>query len=203
MKRMTVLLEAAACILLLAGGDARAGRLFTAMGDDGGGGGIAINLIVREVKVSPVWAHVGDKIRIDAVIENRGEGAGTITARVYANRKSVASRLFTYDPADGPSALYRESFVWDTTGVAPGEYRIRAEVFDWNDSSPFDNDLAVKEPVTLLPAGAGFPAGQSGGGEAIAVDPRWRPAQPSLGSGSRNSSAGSRIVRETASGRRQ
>jgi len=180
MKRMTALLGAAACMLLLAGREARAGRFLSAMGDDGGGG-VAVNLIVREVKVSPVWAHVGDKIRIDAVIENHGEGAGTITARVYANRKSVVSRLFTYDPADGPSALYRESFVWDTTAVAPGEYRIRAEVFDWSDSSPFDNELAVKTPVTLLPAGAAFPAGQQGGGEAIAVDPRWRPDRGSAG----------------------
>jgi len=201
MKRMTVALGTAACICLLAGGEAVAGRLLTAMGDDGGGG-IAINLIVRQVKVSPVRAHVGDKIRVDAVIENRGEGAGTIAARVYANGKSVVSRLFTYDPLDGPSAIYRESFVWDTAGAAPGEYRIRAEVFDWNDSSPFDNDLAVKEPVTLLPAGAAFPAGQSGGGEAVAVDPRWRPDRPSPESGSRNSPASSRIVRETASGRR-
>src|SRR5512143_4142205 len=126
MKRLTALLGSAACILLLAGGEAGAGRRLTAMGDDGGGG-IAVNLIVRQVKVSPVRAHVGDKIRIDAVIENHGEGAGTIAARVYANGKSVVSRLFTYDPLDGPSALYRESFVWDTTGVAPGQYRIRAE----------------------------------------------------------------------------
>lgn len=200
MKRMAVLLGSAASILLLAGAEARAGRLLVTMGDDGGGG-VAVNLIVRQVKVSPIRARVGDKIRVDAVIENRGEGAGTITARVSANGKPVVSRLFTYDPMDGPSALYRESFVWDTTGVAPGEYGIRMEAFDWNDSSPFDNDLAVKEPVTLLPAGAAFPAGQSGGGEAIAVDPRWRPDRPSDGLGSRNRPAASRIVRETESGR--
>lgn len=202
MKRLAVFSGVAACLLLIAGGEARAGRLLTAMGEDGGGG-VSINLIVREVKVSPVWAHVGDKIRIDAVIENRGEGAGTITARVYANGKSVASRLFTYDPADGPGALYRESFIWDTKDVAPGQYRIRAEAFDWNDSSPFDNDLAVKEPVTLLPAGTAFPAGQPGGGEAVAADPRWRPERPPPGSGSRNSPGSSGIVGKTASGRRQ
>lgn len=200
MKRANLFLGAAALLVLQAAGEARAGRLLVAMGDDGGGG-VAINLIVRQVKVSPVRAHVGDKIRVDAVIENRGEGAGTITARVYANGKSVVNRLFTYDPADGPSALHRESFVWDTTGVAPGQYAIRAEAFDWNDSSPFDNDLAVKEPVTLLSAGAAFPTGQPAGGEAVAVDPRWRPAPP--GSGSWNSPATSGIVRETASRRGQ
>lgn len=202
MKRMTVLLGAAACIVLIAGGEARAGRLLAGMGNDGGNG-VNINLIVREVKVTPVRAHVGDAIRVDAVIESRGEGYGTITARVYANAKPVARRLFTYDTLHGPSALYRESFVWDTTGAAPGEYRIRAEAFDWNDSSPFDNSLDVTQPVTLLPAGSAFPAGQPGGGEAVAVDPRWHPVRPSVGSGSRNSTGPSGIVGKTAGGRMQ
>lgn len=184
MKPATVLLAVAACIAPFPGGDARAGRLLAGMND--GGNGIFINLIVREVRVAPIRAHVGDAVRIDAVIENRGEGYGTVTARVYANGKSVASHLMTYDTLNGPRAVYRESFVWNTAGVKPGEYRIRAEAFDWNDASPFDNELAVKEPVTLLPAGAAFPAGQAGGGEAVAVDPRWRPERPSLGSGSGN-----------------
>lgn len=171
MKRMTVFLGVAACILLLAGGDAGAGRLLTAMGDDGEGGGTCIDLIVREVKVTPVRAHVGDKIRIDAVIENVGDGRETTEAKVFANRKQVAGKLFSWGESE--DRIYRESFLWDTKGVAPGESRIRAEDFLWEDASPFANDLAIKEPVNLLPAGTAFPAGQPGG-EAIAVDPRWR-----------------------------
>ncbi len=177
MKRLSTCLAAAACLLVLAGGEARAGGML-AMGDEGGGG-IWIDLIVRKVTVTPVRAHVGDPIRVDAVVENHGEGKGTITMRLYANGKQVASRLLTYDIMDGPRALYRESFVWDTTGAKPGEYRIRAEAFDWNDSSPFDNYLDVKEPVTLVPAGAAFAHGEAGGGEAVAVDPRWAPARAS------------------------
>lgn len=202
MKRAAAFSAMAACIVLLAGGEARAGRLLVAMGDNGDGG-VAVNLIVREVRVAPVRSHVGERIRIDATIENRGEGAGTITARVYANGKPVASRLFTYDPLDGPSALYRESFLWDTTGVAPGEYRIRAEAFEWSDSSPFDNELVVEEPVTLVAAGAAFPGGRPGGGEAVAVDPRWRRERPAVGAGSRNSPAPSGIEPQTAGGRRE
>ncbi len=201
MKRQFVLPGAVACILLLAGGEAVAGRLLTAMGDDGGDGGAYVNLIVREVKVTPVRAHVGDKIRIDAAIENVGEGRGTTEVKVYAGKKQIAGRFLSWGESD--YRTYRESFVWDTKGVAPGEYRIRAELFLWEDASPFDNELAVKEPVTLLPAGAAFPAGQAGGGEAVEADPRWRPDRPSPGSGSRNSPASSGIVRETAGGRIQ
>ncbi|MGE5189085.1 MAG: hypothetical protein ACM3NF_03400 [Gemmatimonadota bacterium] len=202
MKRAAVLLGTVACILALAGGDAPAEGRFAALGGDGGNGP-DINLIVREVRVSPVRAHVGDAIRVDMVIENRGEGYGTDTARVYANGKPVASRLFTYDALDGPSALYRESFVWDTRGARPGEYRIRAEAFDWNDSSPFDNFMDVKQPVVLVPAGAAFPGGRPAGGEAVELDPRWRPDQSAFGADPRNPGAPRGITGETESGRRR
>ncbi len=201
MKRMAVCAGSAALVLLLAGGAVGAGPLRLAASNDGGNG-LYVNLIVREVRVTPVVAHVGDPVRIEAVIESRGEGYGTIPVRVYANGKSVASRLFTYDTLHGPSPLYRESFVWDTRGARPGEYRIRAEAFEWVDASPFDNSLDVKEPVTLLPAGAAFPPGVRGGGEAVAVDPRWHP-RPAGEGGSGNSSAPSVIEGKTASGRPQ
>lgn len=201
MKRLSVCLGAAAFLVLLAGGGARAAGMLAAMSGGEGSHG-DINLIVRQVKVTPVRAHVGDPVRVDAVVENRGDGRGTVMMRVYANGRPVAHRMLTYDSMDGPSALYRESFVWNTAGVKPGEYRIRAEAFEWNDSSPFDNDLDVKVPVTLLPAGAAFPPGVQGGGEAVAVDPRWRP-QPAVEGRSGNSSAPSVIEGKTASGRPQ
>ncbi len=191
-----------AVALLLAGRTATAAPLLLAAEDGNGGNGLYINLIVREVKVTPIVAHVGDPIRVEAVIENHAEWRGTITARVYANGKPVASRLFTYDVSNGPGRLYRETFVWNTAGVKPGQYRIRAEAFDWNDSSPFDNDMAVKEPVTLVPAGEAFPSGQAEGGEALAVDPRWHPDPwRSKETGARNSPSAPGIERETASGR--
>lgn len=155
------------------------------MGNVGGSGGY-VNLIVREVRVTPVRAHVGDTIRVDAVIENVGDGRGTTSARVYAGTKPVASRLFTYGEAGEGERVYRETFFWDTKGAAAGEYRIRAEVFLWEDAAPFDNELAVADPVTLLATGAAFPAGQAGGGEAVAVDPRWHPERQSPGPGSGN-----------------
>lgn len=179
MRRMTVLLGAAACILLLAGGDAGAGRSLTAMRNGDGKGGAYVNLIVREVRVTPVRAHVGDKIRIDAVIENVGEGRGTTQVKAYANRKLVVSELFGWGESE--DRIYRKSFLWDTKGVAPGEYRIRVEVFLWEDASPFDNDLAVKEPVTLLAAGMQFPAGETAGGTAVAVDSRWKTDRSAAG----------------------
>src|SRR3990172_493988 len=46
------------------------------VGDQGGGegGGMNIDLAVRQVTVSPVRAHAGDVIRVEVVIENKAEG---------------------------------------------------------------------------------------------------------------------------------
>ncbi len=202
MKSVTRILATAGCVVVLGGATARAGGILTAMRDDGGHG-VDINLIVREVRVAPVRAHVGDKIRVDMVIESHGDGNGTIPVRIYANGKSVASHLFTFDSVYGPNALYRESFVWDTRGARPGEYNIRAEAFNWNDTSPFDNEMTVKEPVSLLPTGTAYPPGQTGGGEAVAVDPRWHPKPADAGGGSRNPGGGSGVSGQTAGGRLQ
>jgi len=158
------------------------GPRFLRADSDVGGSGAYINLIVREVRVTPIVAHVGDVVRIEMAVENRGDNANdTVPAEIRANRRVVASRLFTYGFEGGAGNLYRLTFLWDTKGVSPGEYRIRGEVFLWYDASEFDNFLDVKEPLVLLPVGTAIPAGKEGGGTAVTVDPRWRPVQSQPG----------------------
>ena len=148
---------------------------FLKIADMGGDGGPYVNLIVREVRVTPARAHAGDPVRIEMTIEHQGEGSGTITAEVRANGKVVADRLFTYGFGNEPGYLYRESFLWDTKGVPPGEYRIRGEVFLWHDAAEFDNFLDLAEPLVLSAPGQPLPVGMELGGSAVSVDPRWSP----------------------------
>jgi len=138
--------------------------------DGGDGGDMNIDLAVRQVTVSPVRAHVGDVIHVDVVIENKFEGSRTTPAELLVNGKPVASHLFTWgrDPGDRISRL---SFTWDTRGVHPGQYRIGARAEVWEDSSPFDNELDVKTPVLIAPAGGEFPGGGAAGGEVTETDP--------------------------------
>jgi len=151
------------------------GRILRASSDPGGGGPY-INLIVREVRVTPIVAHVGDVIRIEMVVENRGDNANdTVPAEIRANGKVVARKLFTYGFRDVPGFVSRETFLWNTGGYSPGDYRIRGEVFLWYDASEFDNFLNVTEPLVLLPAGDPLPQGRDDGGTAVTADPRWRP----------------------------
>ena len=142
------------------------------MASENGGGGINIDLAVRQVTVTPVRAYVGDKVRVEVLIENKAEGRDTTNADIYANRKMVGRQLFTWG-RDVGERLYRLTFEWDTRGVPPGEYKIRAEVFLQVDSSPFDNDLTVQQPVVLAPPGGAFPGGEAAGGTVTEIDPRF------------------------------
>jgi len=167
-------LSLAVALLLFAGeiasGGERGGR-FRHVGDQSGGGDGNKDIAVRQVTVTPIRVHAGDTVRVDVVIENKAEGYETVPLEIFANRKVVARKLFTFgwSPAD---RIYRETMAWDTRGVSPGEYRIRAEVFLWGDSSPSDNFLEVKQVVLLSAPGAPFPDGATSGGSATETDPR-------------------------------
>ena len=142
-------------------------------GDDGGGGGdMNIDLAVRQVTVAPVRAHAGDVIHVDVVIENKAEGMRTTNAELLVNGKVVARQLFTWGISPG-ERLYRLSFAWDTRGIPPGEYRVGAQAFVFEDTSPFDNRLDVTNPVVIAPSGGVFPGGEAAGGSETETDPRF------------------------------
>jgi hypothetical protein len=137
-------------------------------GDDNGDW---IDLIVRDVRVSPNVAHVGDTIWFEMILEDHGDPANmTITIDILANGKEVASKLFKFGWDLEPGKIYRETFQWDTRGVPPGEYRIQGEAFVWGDSYEFDNYLNVKEPLVLLPVGEELPTGKEDVGTVVGVN---------------------------------
>jgi hypothetical protein len=153
-------------------GRAGGGRMLLLADMDGGDGGDTnIDLAVRQVTVQPVRAHVGDVVHIEVLIENKFEGKETTPARVYANGKEVGSRLFTWGM--GGDRMHHLSFDWDTRGASPGQYKITATAFVYDDSSPSDNQLDVKQPVVLVAPGSGFPGGEQAGGKYTETDPRF------------------------------
>jgi hypothetical protein len=143
-----------------------------------GGGDSHIDIFVKEVRVSPVRAHVGDVIRIDmrwvywGAIGNRDYE--TTKAEIRANGKVVGSIPFIYNYGASLGDEYTHTYYWDTQDFSPGEYKIRGEVFLWRDVTPYDNFLVVKEPVTLLAPGAKFPEGQEAGGTGVATNPSFK-----------------------------
>jgi len=174
-KRMLWLAVGILAIIAVPGGAAFGGTadpVLLADMDGGGGGDMNIDLAVRQVTVAPIRAHAGDLVHVDVVIENKAEGTRTTNAELLVNGKTVASQLFTWGVSSG-ERLYRLSFDWDTRQVPPGKYRIGAQAFVWEDSSPFDNRLDVTQPVLIAPVGGGFPGGEAAGGSATETDPRF------------------------------
>jgi len=151
----------------VSGGPARMGRMADMDGDGN------MDIAVQQVTVTPIRAHVGDMIRIDVVIRNKGDGSRTIPAKVYANGKLIGSQLFTFGFSPGPADTNtRLTFSWNTSGVKPGEYKIQGEALLWGDTSPFDNSLEVKLPLLIAAPGAPFPDGEVAGGSATEGDLR-------------------------------
>jgi hypothetical protein len=166
-----------ALFLLLVSRQAESNKLLVSAGGNGGEGA-HVDIFVREVKVSPVRAHVGDVIRIDMQWVYWGDISNryyeTTKAEIRANGKVVASSPFVYDYGASLGDEYVHTYFWDTRGFLPGEYRIRGEVFLWLDATPYDNFLVVKEPVILLAPGAEFPEGQEAGGAGVARNPSFK-----------------------------
>jgi len=161
--------------LLLVARPAESDRLLVSAG--GGGEGAHVDIVVREVTVSPIRARVGDVIRFDMRWMYWGDISNryyeSTKAEIRANGKVVASSPFVYDYGASLGDEYVHAWSWDTRGFPPGKYRIRGDVFLWLDATPYDNFLALKEPVILLTPGAEFPEGQGAGGTGAARNRYW------------------------------
>ena len=149
----------------------------SSMAESSRGDGAHVDLVVREITVSPARARVGDTIRIEMVWQYWGEMISnyyeTTTAEILANGKVVAARPFVYNFGAQLGDEYRETFLWDTKGMAPGTYRIRGQVALRLDATPYDNFLVVKEPVILVAPGAAFPSGEEEGGTVVGKNRFW------------------------------
>src|SRR5512134_1999941 len=145
----------------------------SSMAESSRGDGAHVDLVVREITVSPARAHVGDTIRIEMVWEYWGDIVSnyydTTYSQVSANGKLVVRKPFVYNFGAKLGDRYRETFLWDTKGMAPGQYRIRGEVPLRLDATPFDNFLAVKEPVVLVAEGTPSPVGGGESGGTVAA----------------------------------
>jgi hypothetical protein len=117
--------------------------------------GAHVDLVVREITVSPARAHVGDTIRIEMAWQYWGDMISnyydTTTPEVLANGKVVAGKPFVYNFGAQLGDTYRETFLWDTKGMAR-EVPYPGRVLRL-DATPYDNFLVVKEPVILVPKG--------------------------------------------------
>jgi hypothetical protein len=166
-------------MLLIAGPEiARGEEVRIARRGFGRGARVVADLFVKEVRVAPIRARVGDVIRFEMTWVNWGQVSTDhyeqTEARILANGKAVAAKPFFFRDGFSLGQEFKESFEWDTREAAPGSYRIRGEVPLKIDPTPFDNYLDIRERLVLLAPGEKPPPGWDPGGSAQARDPRWK-----------------------------
>lgn len=171
MKKMVGSIVMAAVLVVGAAAFAMPGRLL-ADDDIGGHGGVYTNLIVREMTVAPVRAIAGEKVKVDVLIEFRGEGMGSAPLRLWAGKNIVDQVLYNFRGSVESERLRRFTLEWDTKGAAPGDHRLRVELFNPTDAHEFDNELTLGEPVVVAMPGASFPGRIAAGGRAKAIQER-------------------------------
>lgn len=102
---------------------------------DSGDTDIMVTAIIRDVAaISQVPTSTvvcqGDTIAIDVTVKNLGNISETFDVACYYNNNPIGVRRVYNLEAAGQDTI---SFAWDTTGIAPGTYSIKAEADSSNE----------------------------------------------------------------------
>ena len=95
---------------------------------------------------APAEADVGDIVSINVTVTNQGSFPENFNVTAYANTTKIGTQLVTLSS----QRLDYISFKWNTTGLSPGTYTLRAEAILDRDSDPRDNLYSKSIVVRLL-----------------------------------------------------
>ncbi|MBS7281430.1 MAG: hypothetical protein KIH09_16550, partial [Candidatus Freyarchaeota archaeon] len=86
--------------------------------------GIIRDIAVTNIEVSRTWTYVGWPVNITVTVKNKGNIDETFNLYVYYDSYVIGVETITSLP---PNQEKNVTFTWDTTGVAEGNYTIKAE----------------------------------------------------------------------------
>jgi hypothetical protein len=118
--------------------------------------GVVHDVAVLEVSVWPSEVVVGGDVSVDVVVKNNGGGVEAFNVTAYFDDVEIDTFLVE---ALGSGGELTVTLVWDTGGVAPGNYVIKAQVIPVpgetaiEDNMLVDGVVKVKSPfpTTLVP----------------------------------------------------
>lgn len=111
------------------------------------------DVAVTSVDASPKTVAVGGPVTISVTVENQGKEAETFNVVAYYDGSTAATTTVQNLASDSSRTL---TLTWDTTGVTPKTYVIRAEAILDGDQDPSDN-TAQDGTVTVQSAETQFP----------------------------------------------
>ena len=103
------------------------------------------NVAITDVELSTTNLHVGDVLRINVTVSNRGNATETFSVASFSNSSSVGAVQVDALSSGGETTL---NFAWDTSGATEGVYRITASAALPVDIDNSDNTY-VKGFVTV------------------------------------------------------
>lgn len=108
------------------------------------------DVAVTDVSPSSSSVTAGETVLLDVTVENKGNATETFDVTVSYDSTLIGAQTVTALAPEGSTAL---SFSWDTTGVAEGNYTIRAVVDPLSGETEIsDNTHSVVITVTAPPS---------------------------------------------------
>ena len=84
---------------------------------------IVHNIAIEGFQVNDRIITQGTKVQVNVTIQNTGDVLETFVVKIYSNATIMSSQTGKSSPAGPPQIL---SFTWDTTGIKPGDYVLKA-----------------------------------------------------------------------------
>jgi len=123
------------------------------------------DIVVTSVSASPTSVTVGEKVTIGVTVENQGKNTETFDVTAYYDGNTAGTKTVENLVANDSETL---TLTWDTTGVTPKNYVIKAEASLEGDANPGDN-IFQDGSVTVKASVTSFPVEYIAGGVVIAV----------------------------------
>jgi len=113
---------------------------------------IVHNIAIEGFQVNDRIITQGTKVQVNVTIQNTGDVLETFVVKIYSNATIMSSQTGKSSPAGPPQIL---SFTWDTTGIKPGDYVLKAVSSPVSGEMGFLNDSQTLTVSVVSPASLG------------------------------------------------
>jgi hypothetical protein len=104
------------------------------------------DVAVTSVTPDPTEVTIGENVTIPVVVENNGIETETFDVTAYYNTTAIDTQTVTSLAAGANQTL---TFTWDTTGVAAGNYTIKAKASLTGDENIANDELTADDEVKV------------------------------------------------------
>jgi hypothetical protein len=106
------------------------------------------DVAVAGVTASPGVVTVGEAVTVEVVVQNEGTQVETFNVSAYFDETRIGTSLVASLAAESELTV---TFVWDTSGLAPGTYTIKARAHSVEGETNLENNEFTNGEVHIIP----------------------------------------------------